>query len=356
MVGERLTMSKQEKRKREKNDSYFDFLFGVREFNLREREHFIIYSQYIARRNLFVLKNMTRTLSAVFIILTAFTPVFFSKWRASAIYLIEFCILILSFYTSVVLEKQKDVSQKVVNRISVGFCAIAMTGLIGIELVNKVATFFPLALIIIPTLFIFRSLTYVILIGVLETIFVVAEVTQKSQEVWRNNVYISLVAIIFSSIVAFSVSHKRVNDAKEMDRLWKQSARNLYGMDGTRGTLSKEVTGYLMNKNINTICALYTVNIIGLFEVKAKYGRDYGDEILASIGRILKYSFRVGDVVGFVGDYEFTVFLKEISDLEFLEAKKQEVQKKLEQITYPDGEKLQYRIKISVYEKECEIE
>lgn len=271
-------------------------------------------------------------------------------------YLIEFFILILFFYVSVVLEKQEELSPKLVNIFSVIFCIVAMTGLVGIEIANDIATFFPLALMLIPTLFIFRYKTYRLLMTLLEAVFIIAEITQKSQDVWRINVYTSLVALFFYSIIAFSTSRKRVNDAKEMDRQWRKSAHNIYDLDGTRGTLNKEVTDYLMNKQSKTLCAICTIDIVKFSNVNVKFGRDYGDQVLATIGRILKYAFRVGDVVGRAGGDEFTVFLKEISSVEKLQEKKREIKEKLEEITYPDGQKLQCRIQISVYEKEYEIE
>ncbi len=62
------------------------------------------------------------------------------------------------------------------------------------------------------------------------------------------------------------------------------------------------------------------------------YGHLKGDDALRKLAKILKTTFRRQDLVGRLGGDEFAVFVKGVTDKEFLNQKMEEMYEKLKQI------------------------
>ena len=60
-------------------------------------------------------------------------------------------------------------------------------------------------------------------------------------------------------------------------------------------------------------------------EVNDTYGHVAGDQVLQKVGELLKYQFRVGDILGRIGGDEFVVFMKNVDSPDHIIAKVREV-------------------------------
>lgn len=131
---------------------------------------------------------------------------------------------------------------------------------------------------------------------------------------------------------AFSVGKIEVIDdeRREKDELVAQAEH-----DGLTGLLNAATTRQRVEERLAALdaddrSALLIVDIDRFKEANDTYGHLEGDHVLVSVARVLRESFRVGDIVGRLGGDEFMVYLDHVTDEAALKAKCDEVRRTVE--------------------------
>ncbi len=99
-----------------------------------------------------------------------------------------------------------------------------------------------------------------------------------------------------------------------------------------RGAFDYEVVQFMKKEKKNPRGALIMLDLDNFKLINDTYGHLKGDDALRKLAKILKTTFRRQDLVGRLGGDEFAVFVKGVTDKEFLNQKMEEMYEKLKQI------------------------
>lgn len=145
---------------------------------------------------------------------------------------------------------------------------------------------------------------------------------------------------------AYAVGTLKVIDEErsEKDELMAKAER-----DSLTGLLNSETTRRRIAQQMDALGegergALIMVDIDRFKEVNDTFGHLEGDHALVDVARILRESFRVGDVVGRLGGDEFMVYLNNVKDSAVVKEKCEAVRRAVERRASSDSER---RITIS---------
>lgn len=129
---------------------------------------------------------------------------------------------------------------------------------------------------------------------------------------------------IFKAMGAIIDINKEKIEAEELlSKAQRDSLTGLYN----KGTVQSMIEEYLENEALNTMGALFMIDVDDFKAVNDNLGHLTGDSVLTSISSILSEVFDENSIVGRIGGDEFIVFLKNIDSEEFLYKKADELVK-----------------------------
>jgi len=127
-------------------------------------------------------------------------------------------------------------------------------------------------------------------------------------------------------------------EKKEYELLRYQAQKDLLTGLYNKITVNTLITEYLDNSCLpHKKQALFIIDIDGFKEVNDHLGHLFGDAVIADLAQRIEKTFRETDIVGRIGGDEFIVLIKNISKLELIEQKAQELLKYLKRTYSSNG-------------------
>ncbi len=137
-----------------------------------------------------------------------------------------------------------------------------------------------------------------------------------------------------------SARMKKINELQ--DKAEKDSLVDIYN----RGTIQKMIDSFLLAKGRNGEHALFVLDVDHFKQINDNFGHLVGDNVLVQVGKCLKELFYATDIVGRLGGDEFAIFLRNISSVEAISRKAEEICKKVSSI---EGLNITCSIGIALY-------
>lgn len=137
---------------------------------------------------------------------------------------------------------------------------------------------------------------------------------------------------------AYAVGKMKIIDE---ERLQKDELMAKAERDSLTGLLNSETTRRRIAQQLASLGpdergALLMIDVDRFKDVNDTHGHLVGDHVLVDVARILRESFRVGDVVGRLGGDEFMVYLNRVKGASVVRAKCETVRRAVERHTFAD--------------------
>ena len=180
-------------------------------------------------------------------------------------------------------------------------------------------TFFPMMLIIIPSLFTLPLYISYGLCVAAEIAYIFVTTVFKATRIGQYDIFSSVVALAFSFIVANMIMTLKVRD-----RTMQSKYRHLSMTDNLTDILNKTASfaafqEYLDSCGSAVTCTLVVMDLDHFKALNDTRGHAAGDRVLHQFGLLLKDVFRKDDIIGRFGGDEFVVLLKGVASRALLQ-------------------------------------
>lgn len=136
-------------------------------------------------------------------------------------------------------------------------------------------------------------------------------------------------------------------EKKEHQKLLCQAQKDLLTGLYNKATTNQQIEEYLAESNMpDKKQALFIIDIDGFKDINDHFGHLFGDAVIADLAHTISKTFRESDIVGRIGGDEFLVLLKNLSKLDMVSLKVQELLENLKR-SYNSDEKV-YEISASI--------
>ncbi len=169
---------------------------------------------------------------------------------------------------------------------------------------------------------------------------------------WVHN-EINFLTDVDSGHLCVMLSAKDINEIKlEQQRLAEAAKLDLMTMLFNRGA-SMECITQILDSEGDKQHALFMLDIDNFKALNDTLGHQSGDEFLIELAKKLKNHFRESDILGRIGGDEFFALMRDVSDIEQIERKAQDILDIIQSVAcaYPQTE-LSGSIGISIYPKD----
>ncbi len=124
-------------------------------------------------------------------------------------------------------------------------------------------------------------------------------------------------------------------------------------IDELTGLLKKSTMERLIENDLSKLlpgqnCALLIVDIDNFDSINTELGQIFANAVLGDIGHILKSKFRDSDMIGRIGDDEFFIFMRNLSDLTLPQKRAKELCSVLKKEYVKNDKKIQLSVSIGI--------
>ena len=98
-------------------------------------------------------------------------------------------------------------------------------------------------------------------------------------------------------------------------------------------TTKKLITESIVKKENKDIDAFILIDCDDFKSINDTHGHLVGNQVLESISKIMKLTFRKSDICGRIGGDEFCIYVKDIPSIEFVHEKIQELRVQLKEVS-----------------------
>lgn len=192
------------------------------------------------------------------------------------------------------------------------------------------ASFMPLLFVIFPALFIIPFEISYSLVLALEIVYVILVSSVKNPTLAQYDIFNSVVGIMCSLAVSKLIINLRIKD-----HVSRMKYKRLSMHDPLLGVLNKTTSSnmikeYIDRKNPITECMMLFIDLDNFKVVNDTVGHRMGDVLLKNVALVLLDVFDgESDIVGRFGGDEFMIFVAGESDVDVLEEKCLNIQKRL---------------------------
>ena len=116
-----------------------------------------------------------------------------------------------------------------------------------------------------------------------------------------------------------------------------------------RETAKDMIVDYVSKNGSNSLNAFIILDIDDFRIFNNRFGHSYGDEVLIEISSVIKSVFRSSDIIGRLGGDEFTIFVKNIGSIEYLEKKISELVTTINNINLQGAKDVKISISVGSY-------
>ena len=239
------------------------------------------------------------------------TPLIIRDWSPSPAH-VTFVPAMLALTSLTHLYRRRSTTRRLSAALCVATgCVITFFGILIDTVYAPMApsVFTPMMIVAISSLFILPVSVSWVLAGALSVSYAVAAVAFKTPYVSQFDVLSAMVSFVFSVCVVHIIMSYRlvIHEAKT-------HFRDLSMHDDLSRTLNKRALfslteDYFANAGEHAPCTLVFIDVDDLKTINDTLGHLAGDEVIRTVGELLKSSFRSTDVVGRFGGDEFLVFI-----------------------------------------------
>ena len=178
---------------------------------------------------------------------------------------------------------------------------------------------FPLYLVVFPTVYIARMYKYGLFELTLIIIFSVASYFTKPADIFHRDIYLALAAYVLSMLSAHIILEVRAEEGIAISELTKISTIDRLTFLLNKGALLSAIDSYFERRKPGEPCGMCIIDVDDFKQVNDNFGHDVGDKLLSNIGDLLRKNFRNTDYIGRFGGDEFMVFMPGLARLDIVE-------------------------------------
>ncbi len=285
-----------------------------KETSTLRKQYYIDFKSENADKNFSILTVCSLCSLILLVVLLLATPFVIKDWRMTW----EYACLVPTFAVfllfTLLYRRHENKSPTIVY----GACFLFSVALIACIILIDVfpyplspSSFFPLILIVLPVIFIFRLRDIFSLAVAAEAVYVFLVGQVKEEAIAQNDIFNSLVALLFSFVVATIVANLRVRD--NTAKLTYQRLSAIDGLTGVsnKASCEKKIGALLFQKSPDQRSGLIVLDIDNFKEVNDTLGHQAGDAVLTRTGIVLRRVIENDGIIGRIGGDEFMVFIRD---------------------------------------------
>ncbi|WP_026666337.1 diguanylate cyclase [Butyrivibrio sp. FC2001] len=198
---------------------------------------------------------------------------------------------------------------------------------------------FPLFLMVFPTVYIARMYKYGLFGILLVAIFCTASYYCKPYNVFLRDVYVAFASYIPSMLCAQIILVSRAKEGLAIAELTKISTIDKLTFLLNKGALLSSINNFFDRRKPGEPCGMCVIDVDNFKQVNDNFGHNVGDLLLSNLGDLLRKNFRSSDYIGRFGGDEFMVFMPGIARLDLVEMRCRSLQMMLMDLDLGTGTK-----------------
>ncbi len=183
------------------------------------------------------------------------------------------------------------------------------------------AIWMPIAVILLPVMFIDRIYKYGFEEFVVLAILLVCSYIFKDKERFIRDVYIAISAYVTSMLSGRIVLVMRSRESLAMAEVTRLSSLDKLTHVLNKGALLQKIENYFLQKQADEPCAMCIIDLDDFKHVNDNLGHNTGDSLLEQVGKLLNENFRAYDIIGRYGGDEFVVVMPRMGDISILQSR-----------------------------------
>lgn len=320
----------------------------IKEQNRLRKQYYIDFETENMLKNLHVLQTASFSSLIMLVILLLVTPFIISSWSVTEVYYF-FIPAAMGFYLfTLFYQRRERKSHFVVYYACNLYCLALIAYIMVIDIYpypESPSSFFPLLLLVLPVIFIFKSRNIFSITVLAEIVYILLISRVKTGLIAENDIFNSLVALLFSFVVSTIVTNLRIRDNTAKLNYQKLSAMDELTGIANKAACERRIAEAIRKKKYQGHSCLIVLDIDNFKGVNDTLGHQAGDAVLIQTGIVLRNLFLDRDIVGRIGGDEFMIF---IYDIEGQEDVKDKCGQLLENIREGVLERLSMNITVSM--------
>ncbi len=297
---------------------FHDFITGLKKDYKFKKNYFLNAADEISENNLSLLNSSSMITAFLLVFFYIVTPLLLKERNLTAGHFLFFTAVLIFIGVSSLYIKSYYRNKWIIILLCLLFEIITFAFVIYLDIYtspNTASVFLPLLYIVFSVCFIFPIWQILILFFFVEIIYVFLVKLVKEPAVGINDIFMSVISIVFSLLISQVILWYRTKDHQIRCRYMHLSMT-----DSLTGILNKksceEAIRKYLEANTDHYCALLFLDLDNFKSINDHTGHATGDQILEGTGKLLFNSFRSTDIVGRIGGDEFMVLIKDFSDSE----------------------------------------
>ena len=203
---------------------------SCRMFILSRKQYYLDFRAENTNKNFNILHTASFFSLVLLSLLLVLTPHIIKSWKVTPEYYCFIPVFLSVFLFTLVYRRRTNKSYWTVHTACVLYCALLMLCIILVDVFpypDFPSSFFPLILIVLPVIFILKSWVIFSLTAALEVIYVILVAQTKTPVIAQNDIFNSLVAMLFSVVVSAIVTNLRIRDNRAKLNYQRLSATDI---------------------------------------------------------------------------------------------------------------------------------
>ncbi|WP_029322181.1 diguanylate cyclase [Butyrivibrio sp. AE3004] len=321
------------------NKANFD-IRSLRKENKMIIEYFQKCKPAIEENNRYMLRKSCMYISMVLIVMIVVAKLLVPGFKISLAHYLLLPLLGVFFLINLYTKKKKIMPSVMTNVLCLTFYFILFILFIFRDMTSEPgwpAMWFPLYLVVFPTVYIARMYRYGIFEFVLVTIFCICSYFYKSPEIFERGIYLALASYVLSMLGAHIILEVRSQEGLAFEELTKISTIDKLTYLMNKGALLSSISTYFERRRPGEPCGMCIIDVDNFKQVNDNFGHNIGDQLLSNIGDLLRKSFRNSDFIGRFGGDEFIVFMPGLARLDLVEMRCRSLQMMLTDLNLGTG-------------------
>ncbi len=282
--------------------------------------------------NRYMMRKVCMYISMVYLLMLILALLMVPGFKITIAYYLMLPFVAISFLINLYTRKRTDIPTVWTSIICLSFYFWLHMIFIMMDVVSfptQQALWFPLMLVVFPTLFIDRMYKYGIEELVIVTIFCTFSYFYKAHELFLRDMYLAIAAYVLSMLSARILLDLRSHQGLAIDELTRVSSTDALTNSLNKGAFLDTIDTYYDKRITGEPCAMCVIDVDDFKQVNDSLGHNAGDKLLEHIGKLLKENFRSTDIIGRFGGDEFIVFMPGAEDKELVEMRCKRMQQEL---------------------------
>ncbi|WP_408071607.1 diguanylate cyclase [Butyrivibrio sp. JL13D10] len=319
--------------------------FDLSNYSLRKEykiicEYFDKCKQSISESNRYSLRKACMFISMVLVAMITIAYIAVPGFRISLAHFLLIPLMGIFFLINLYTRRLPPMPPAAVDIICLSFYFLLFSLFIYRDMASdpgQQAVWFPLFLMVFPTVYIAKMYWYGIFEFVLLTIFSVASYYCKPHDIFLRDVYLGLASYIPSMLCAQIILVSRAKEGLAIDELTRISTIDKLTYLLNKGALLSNINKYFERRKPGDPCGMCIIDVDNFKQVNDNFGHNVGDLLLSNIGDLLRKNFRSSDFIGRFGGDEFMVFMPGIARIDLVEMRCRSMQMMLADLDLGTG-------------------